>query len=105
MKTLQSWIDAHSGVNVLTFERNSDKSFGFGSSEEVCGFCLASHYFDPEPPEFCKFCRAPLRETHVISDLPGIRSKIYNCGRPLSTIIETKRELPFILQKNPKEKP
>jgi hypothetical protein len=77
MKTLQSWINAHPGVNVLAFEGNSGKSFGFGVSEEVCGFCLASHYFDERPPGTCRFCRAPLRETHVISDLPSIKNRIY----------------------------
>jgi hypothetical protein len=78
MKTLHAWIKTHPGVSVLAFERNSDKSFGFGEREEVCGFCLASHYFDGEPPEFCKFCRAPLRETHMISDLPEITNRVYN---------------------------
>jgi hypothetical protein len=77
MRTLNAWIKAHPGVNVLAFERNSGKSFGFGEWEEVCGFCLASLYFDGVPPESCKFCRAPLRDAYVISDLPDIRSRVY----------------------------
>ena len=67
MQTLGAWKAAHPGVNVLAFEANSDRTFGFGHNEEVCGFCLASHYFEDEPPRLCNFCRAPLRETHVIS--------------------------------------
>jgi len=55
MNTVGVWIKGHPGVNALSFERNSDKSFGFGEWEEVCGFCLASHYFEGEPSEFCKF--------------------------------------------------
>jgi len=103
MKTLHAWIKAHPGVNVLAFERNYDKSFGFGEREDVCGFCLASHYFDAEPPESCKFCRAPLRETNVISDLPEIGDRIYNFGGPLSAPSWVRRKLPFIVRKNPKE--
>ena len=97
MNTLQAWIKAHPGVNVLAFERNSDKSLGFGDYEEVCGFCLASHYFDGEPPEFCKFCRAPLRETRIISDLSEIRSRIYNfSGLSLAANVPI-RTLPFVV--------
>jgi len=39
MNSLAAWIRADSGVNVLAFERNCRKSFGFGQFEEVCGFC------------------------------------------------------------------
>jgi len=99
MKTLQAWISAHPGINVLAFELNSDKSFGFGEGEEVCGFCLASHYFDGEPPEFCRFCRAPLRETFVISDLPEITSMVYNFLGLVSDLCEPDRKLPFIVRK------
>ena len=67
-KTLHAWKQAHPHVNVLAFERNHDKIFGFGDLEEVCGFCLASLYFDEEPPESCPFCRAPIREAPIISD-------------------------------------
>jgi hypothetical protein len=35
MKTLAAWIKANPGVNVLMFERNFQKSFGFGRFEEV----------------------------------------------------------------------
>jgi len=99
MKTLQAWIKAHPGVNVLAFERNYDKSFGFGGWEDVCGFCLASYYFDAEPPESCKFCRAPLRETNVISDLPEITSRVYNFRGPVSDLCEPESKLPFIIKK------
>jgi len=44
-KTLYQWKQAHPHVNVLAFEANYDKESGFGELEEVCGFCLASHYF------------------------------------------------------------
>jgi hypothetical protein len=77
MNTLQAWIKAHPGINVLAFEANYSKSFGFGSTEIVCGFCLASHYFEEEEPEICRFCRAPIRETAVISDLPEIVHRKY----------------------------
>jgi hypothetical protein len=95
MNTLQAWIKAHPGLNALAFERNSDKSFGFGSWEEVCGFCLASHYFCSEPPKVCKFCRAPLREAHAISDLPEITSRIHNCARLVPAASD--RSLPFVV--------
>ena len=77
VKTVAAWITKHPGINALAFEGNSDKSFGFGEWEEVCGFCLASHYFNRKAPEFCQFCRAQLRETRVISDLPLVTSRIY----------------------------
>ena len=77
MRTLQAWIKAHPGINVLAFEANYYKSFGFGINEIVCGFCLASHYFEEKEPETCRFCRSPIRDTHVISDLPDITNRIY----------------------------
>ena len=89
MRTLQSRINANPGINVLAFERNASKSYGFGEGEEVCGFCLASHYFDEEPPEFCKFCRAPLRKTHAISDLPSIRDRVYEYRFNSSPIVKS----------------
>jgi|SRR5215472_8734807 len=104
MNTLHAWIKAHPGVNVLAFESNYDKSFGFGEWEEVCGFCLASHYFDEEPPEFCKFCRAPLRETNIISDLPEIANRIYNFGWLLLGPKMAERRLPYLLPKKPEGK-
>jgi hypothetical protein len=76
-KTLFQWKQAHPHVNVLAFEANCDKESGFGDWEEVCGFCLASHYFEKEPPEICQFCRAPIRETEVISDLEEITNRKY----------------------------
>jgi hypothetical protein len=105
MNTLHAWTKAHPGVNVLAFERNMDKSFGFGKWEEVCGFCLASHYFDGKPPELCKFCRAPLRETHIISDLPEITNRIYNFGWLFVEPGVEDRKLPFIVRKDSEEKP
>jgi hypothetical protein len=84
MRTLGAWKAAHPSVNVLAFEANPDKAFGFGSNEEVCGFCLASHYFDDHAPVLCKFCRAPLRETHVISNFPEIENRLYT--QPLSQL-------------------
>jgi hypothetical protein len=97
VKTVAAWIKEHPGINALAFESNSDKSFGFGEREEVCGFCLASHYFDEEPPQFCKFCRVPLRDTHIISGLPEVANRVYDagllfCGRGIS-----RSSLPFIV--------
>jgi hypothetical protein len=100
MRTLQAWINAHPGVNVLAFERNSNKSFGFGSEEEVCGFCLASHYFDGEPPEKCKFCRSPLQETRVISDLPEIKNRIYKIEWFAPAVTLSGQKLLFIVPKD-----
>src|SRR4029077_2343922 len=88
MKTLQAWIRGHPGINVLAFEMNAGKSFGFGGKEEVCGFCLASHYFAEDAPAFCRFCRSPLWETHAISDLPEVQRRVYTIrllGSPRST--------------------
>lgn len=106
MNTVGAWIKAHPGVNVLAFERNYGKSFGFGSMEEVCGFCLASHYFDREPPELCRFCRAPIRESHLISDLPEVVSVIYRLGVPSALQGESSRPSPrpFIVWRKPKGK-
>jgi len=99
VNTLAAWIEGHPGVNVLMFESNYDKSFGFGEFEEVCGFCLASYYFEDEPPKNCKFCRAPIQETHIISDLPDIRSRVYRgIGSPLLRPATTARKLPFIVK-------
>jgi hypothetical protein len=103
MKTLAAWINAHPGINVLAFERNHHKSFGFGEYEEVCGFCLGSHYFEEEPPEFCRFCRAPLQDTHAISNLPEITNRLYNLGSFLGASSEPKRNLPFIVRQVPQE--
>jgi hypothetical protein len=100
MKTLTAWIKAHPGIDVLAFERNHHKSFGFGEHEEVCGFCLASHYFDLEPPEFCKFCRAPIQNTFAISDLPEIVTRIYNFSHLFGTASAAQRKLPFIVRRN-----
>jgi hypothetical protein len=80
MNTVAAWIKEHPRVNVLAFEQNFDKSSGFGGEEEVCGFCLASHYFDQRPPEFCRFCRAPLWATHVLSELAEITERTYDLG-------------------------
>ena len=98
MNTLQAWVKAHPGVNVLALERNADKSFGFGDYEEVCGFCLASHYFGREPPEFCKFCRAPLRETQVISDLPSVRNRIFHYPFNSGPTLKNEAARPFIIR-------
>ncbi|GEM_PF-5790785 len=77
-RTLLEWKQQHPHVNVLAFECNHDKAFGFGDFEEVCGFCLASHYFEKEPPECCRFCRAPIRDARIISDLPEIVNRVYS---------------------------
>jgi len=98
MNTVAAWIRAHPGVNVLAFERNSDKSFGFGSTEEVCGFCLASHYFEGEPPRTCTFCRAPIRESHLISELPEVTNRIYVLAPYAEPRIKDPRRLPFIVR-------
>jgi hypothetical protein len=88
MKTVAEWLKKYPGVNILAFERNASKSSGFGTSEEVCGFCLASHYFDGTQPERCKFCRAPLRKSHVISETREITGRTFTVvdlfpeGRP-----------------------
>jgi hypothetical protein len=72
MKTLAEWLKAHPRVSAQMFERNYNKASGSGRFEEVCGFCLASHYFTDKPRKICKFCRAPIRETRSISDLPEV---------------------------------
>ncbi len=72
MKTLAEWITAHPNVIASMFEKNYDKQSGSGKFEEVCGFCLSSHYFRNKPPLVCRFCRAPIRETRSISNLPEI---------------------------------
>ena len=102
MNTLTAWIKDHPGVNVLVFEANYDKSFGFGQFEEVCGFCLASHYFENDPPKNCKFCRAPIRETDIISDLPDIRSRVYRLGSPHLQPATIARKLPFVVKQKTK---
>jgi len=96
MNTLQAWIKAHPGINVLAFESNHNKSFGFGSNEIVCGFCLASHFFEEDEPEKCRFCRAPIRETAVISDLPEITGRKYRLSVFLACQSQNK-PLPFVI--------
>lgn len=86
-KTLHAWKQTHPHVNVLAFESNHDKSCGFGDLEEVCGFCLASHYFEDEPPELCAFCRTPIREGRAISDLPEIVSRKYRLAPSAPTAV------------------
>jgi len=103
MKTLAAWIKANPGVNVLAFERNAKESFGFGQSEEVCGFCLASHYFDGKPPERCTFCRASFRESHLISDLPELLNRAYSLERTSSRPLQIPKGRPFIAWRQPKE--
>ncbi len=98
MNTVAAWLKAHPGVNVLAFERNSDKSFGFGEWEEVCGFCLASHFFEERPPTNCKFCRASLRDTHAISDLPEIINRTYDFGSFVVGSRPPEHKLPFIVR-------
>jgi hypothetical protein len=99
VRTLSAWKAAHPGVNILAFEANSDKAFGFGHNEEVCGFCLASHYFEDQAPIVCKFCRAQLRETHVISELPEIVNRIYTQPLLQPRSGASPRPLPFIVKK------
>ena len=76
-KTLSQRKQAHPRVNVLAFQANYNKSFGFGNNEVVCGYCLASHYFDEREPEFCAFCRAPIRRTQTIADLPEVVNEVF----------------------------
>ena len=104
MRTFQKWISEHPHINVLVFEKNYDKEFGFGALEEVCGFCLASHFFDDEPPKICHFCRAPIRETHTISDLPEITSRKYVIAVSTSATNHASRPSLFIVKRKPKEK-
>jgi len=105
MKTLAAWIKANPGVNALAFERNADKSFGFGRSEEVCGFCLASHYFDGEPPERCKFCRALLRESHVVANFPEITSRAYSFTSLSDAPAQHTPKSLFLVPQGPKQGP
>jgi len=105
MNTLAAWIKEHPGVNVLVFERKYGKSFGFGRFEEVCGFCLASHFFDREPPVTCRFCRAPLQETHVISNLPEVTNRVYRVGQFFDVSIQPMPKRPFLLRRDPDRKP
>ena len=72
MGTLDRWIKAHPQVIPSMFEKNYEKHSGSGKFEDVCGFCLASHFFKDEPPTVCRFCRAPIRETRSISALPEV---------------------------------
>lgn len=104
MRTLQRWISEHPHLNVLAFEGNYDKEFGFGTLEEVCGFCLASHYFDGEAPKICHFCRAPIRETHTISDLPEITSRKYIVAVSALATNHSSQPSLFIVKRKPKEK-
>jgi hypothetical protein len=99
VNTVAAWIKEHPGVNVLAFERNSDKSIGFGKREEVCGYCLASHYFEGKPPSCCRFCRAPLRETHLISDFSEIVNRIYTLPLFHPAVKPAQRKLLFIVKK------
>ena len=101
MRTLNAWLKAHPHVNVLAFERNYAQQRGFGAEEEVCGFCLASHFFDGEPPKLCSFCRAPIRDTHAISDLPEILARRYDMA-PLPARREMVRPLLFVVSKDPR---
>jgi hypothetical protein len=98
MRTLQSWLNAHPHVNVLAFEKNYAQQRGFGAEEEVCGFCLASHFFDSEPPEYCGLCRAPLRDSHAISDLREIVARRYEL-RLFPAEQKHVRPLPFVVRK------
>ena len=72
MRTLADWIAAHPQVTTSMFEKNYRKQTGSGRYEDLCGFCLASHLFRGKPPILCKFCKAPIRETRSISDLPEV---------------------------------
>jgi len=83
-RTLLEWKQKHPRVNVLAYECNSDQAFGFGELEQVCGFCLASLYFENQPPKICPFCRAPIREARVISDLPEIVNRVYSLASETS---------------------
>jgi len=102
MRTFAVWIKANPGVNALMLERNYAKSFGFGRFEEVCGFCLASHYFDGEPPERCSFCRALFREALLISGLAEVLSRVYRIGGSLPIASEPPRKQPFIVWRKAK---
>lgn len=75
MKTLAEWIEAHRTVKVKMFEKNYTKESGSGGFETLCGFCLATHYFTQKQPGTCAFCKAPIRDTRSISDLPEILSQ------------------------------
>ncbi len=103
MKTLVEWLESHPRVSAQMFERNYNKATGSGRFEEVCGFCLASHYFKEKAPKICKFCRAPIRGTRSISDLPEVLTqrwrlvyKLNQLGSPrpiLSTIQDSKESV------------
>jgi hypothetical protein len=98
MKTLQSWLKAHPHVNVLAFEKNYAQQRGFGAQEEVRGFCLASHFFDGESPEYCGLCRAPLRDSRAISDLPEILARRYEVKLPSADRVSTTQSSLFIVR-------
>ena len=72
MRPLSKWIKAHPRVIASMFEKNYRKQTGSGRYEDLCGFCLASHLFRGKPPILCNFCKAPIRETRSISDLPEV---------------------------------
>jgi hypothetical protein len=75
MKTVAEWLEKHPGVKAGMFERNYKKESGSGRLEDVCGFCLASHYFRKKLRAKRKFCGAPFRETRSISKLPEVLSQ------------------------------
>jgi hypothetical protein len=75
MKTVAEWLEKHPDVKARMFERNYKKESGSGRFEDVCGFCLASHYFRKKLRAKCKFCGAPFRESRSISKLPEVLSQ------------------------------
>jgi hypothetical protein len=97
-KTLFQWKQEHAHVNVLAFEANCHKESGFGELEEVCGFCLASHYFERIPPKVCRFCRAPIREARSISGLPEVVNQVWTLSSSGIELAKSKPGL-FLVQK------
>jgi len=103
VRTLLQWKNQHPHVNVLAFESNYNKRFGFGRLEDVCGFCLASYFFDDEPPEVCRYCRAPIQEANAISDLPDIAQRKYAVSRGMTEGDGRCRGKLFIVKREPEK--
>ena len=57
------------------FEKNYAISVGLGQFETVCGFCLASHFFEESQPTLCALCGAPFQEAQSISDLEEVKEQ------------------------------
>ncbi len=86
LTTVSDWIRGHPDVDASQFEKNHSKKSGCGEHECICGFCLASHYFDIEPAGLCHFCGAAIQETLALSDLPEILNQRFRVVMPTGPV-------------------